>query len=159
MQLWRILFLLFVAFLGDATPSAAAEMAENDADVEGQVAQGIALRRSGNDEAALAVFLDLEKRDPDSVRVLLHISTAALAAGRWLLAYDYLQKASLHKDDPYYQRHRVSIENVERTIAERVGQFRARGTPAGAVVRLSGEVIGALPMDSVKAIEVVTPAA
>jgi hypothetical protein len=69
------------------------------------------------------------------------------------MAYEYLQKASTHRDDPYYERHKAAIENVERTIAQRVGQFRASGSPFGAEVRLSGEVVGTLPMLGVRPIE------
>lgn len=138
--------------LAEPTP----EWVEGEAGVDDAFNRGIALRRSGNDEAALAVFLDLEKRDPDSVRLLLHISTAALAAGKWLMAYDYLQKAGAHKDDPYYQRHLAAIDNVSRTIGERVGQFRARGAPVGAEVRLNGDLIGTLPMAAGKPLEIGT---
>jgi hypothetical protein len=146
----RILLAVIVAI----SVSGRARAADDEPAVEERIKQGIALRRSGNDEAALSVFLDLEKRAPDSVRVLLHITTAAQATGKWVMAYDYLQKAASHKGDGYYQRYKVAIDNVERTISQRVGQFRARGAPAGAEVRLSGEIVGTLPMGGAKAVEV-----
>jgi hypothetical protein len=151
------MLLVVASLLGvSATAVAADDTNQADAAIEEQLKHGIALRRAGSDDAALAVFLDLEKRAPDSVRLLLHISTAAQAAGKWMMAYEYLQKAATHKDDPYYQRHRASIENVEKSVAQRVGQFRARGSPSGAEVRLNGEAVGTLPMTSIKAIEVGT---
>jgi hypothetical protein len=147
--------LVAVVALGATTqPAAAADPVASDVGIDDQINEGIALRRAGKDEAALGVFLDLEKRAPDSVRLLLHITTAALATGKWTLANDYMQKASARKDDAYYQRHRAAIENVERVIAQHVGQFRANGSPPGAEVRLSGAVIGTLPMGNAKAIEV-----
>jgi PEGA domain len=154
MPILRILLVFILAVGATERAYAAAETSPSDSGIEDAIAQGIALRRAGNDEVALTVFLDLEKRAPDSVRVLLHITTAALATGKWILAYEYLQKAASHKDDPYYQRHKPAIENIERAIGQRVGQFRARGMPAGAEVRLSGEVVGTLPMTNPRAIEV-----
>ena len=150
----RMLFVVAVAIGIADQAAAAAEPVPAETAIEDQITQGIALRRAGKDDAALSLFLDLEKRAPESVRLLLHITTAALAAGKWTIANDYMQKASAHKDDPYYQRHKAAIENVERAIAQRVGQFRAHGSPQGAEVRLSGEVIGTLPMANAKAIEV-----
>ncbi|HEY4012456.1 MAG TPA: PEGA domain-containing protein [Polyangiaceae bacterium] len=140
--------------MGPRSAAAAEPGAATDDSVEDQINQGIALRRAGKDEAALGVFLDVEKRSPDSVRVMLHIATAALAAGKWTMASDYMQKAQLHKDDAYFQKHKSAIDNVQRVINQHVGLFRANGAPAGAEVRLSGELIGTLPMGNAKAVEV-----
>ncbi|HEY8945478.1 MAG TPA: PEGA domain-containing protein [Polyangiaceae bacterium] len=136
-------------FLLVSLSTAFAAAQEGDAEetaIEPGIQQGISLRRSGKDDAALAVFLDLEKRAPSSVRVLLHVTAAAQATGRWIMAYDYLQKAARFKNDPYYVRHRSAIKQVEDSVAQHVGQFRAFGSPEGAEVRLNGEVIGTLPM-------------
>jgi hypothetical protein len=153
MAIVRLLLVVLVV-LCVAPRAHADESVPGEAGIEDVLRQGIALRRAGNDDAALALFLDLEKRAPDSVRVMLHIATAAQAAGKWTMAYDYMQKAASHRDDAYYQRHRAAIENVDKTISQRVGQFRARGAPVGAEVRLNGEVIGTLPMTNVKTVEV-----
>lgn len=125
-----------------------------DAQLDAPIQQGIALRRAGNDEGALALFLDLERRNPDSIRVLLHVTAAAQATGRWVMAYNYLRKASSHKDDPYYLRYRSAIKSIEDAIAQHVGQFRVVGTPIGAEVRINGEVVGNLPMAAPNPIEV-----
>jgi hypothetical protein len=118
------------------------------------IQQGIALRRAGKDEAALSVFLEAERQSPNSVRVLLHVTTAAQATGRWLMAHQYLQKAAAFRSDPYYQRYRASIKTIEDTVAQHVGQFRVLGSPAGAEVLLNGEPVGTLPMSSAKVVEV-----
>src|SRR5882724_4007182 len=72
---WRArwqLALLALLTLSLAVPAAAASDANgDDPQVEAAIQEGIALRRAGNDEAALSLFLDLEHNNPDSIRVLL----------------------------------------------------------------------------------------
>ena len=126
----------------------------DDPQLEAPIQQGIALRRAGNDEAALALFIDLEHGYPDSVRVLLHVTAAAQATGRWIMAYTYLQKAFAHKNEPYFIRYRTAIKSIDDATAQHVGQFRAVGDPVGAEVRLNGELVGTLPMADPKPVEV-----
>jgi hypothetical protein len=153
--------LALVALLGAllglsfSVPAAAGSDANgDDPQLEAPIQEGIALRRAGNDEAALTLFLGLERSNPDSIRVLLHITAAAQATGRWMMAYSYLRKASTHKNEPYFVRFRSAIKSIEDATTQHVGQFRALGTPAGAEVRLNGDLIGTLPMTDAKPIEV-----
>lgn len=139
-------------FLG-ATAVAPSASAAEDAVVEALIQRGIQLRKSNQDEQALAVFLEAEKQDPSSVRVLLHVVTAAQAAGKWLLADSYMRKVSTMQADPYYQRHADAIEVVRRSIAARVGMFQVQGGPDGASVRLDGQLVGTLPMTTPASIE------
>ena len=121
--------------------------------VEALIQEGIRLRRAGEDARALSVFRQAERLQPASVRVLLHLSTAAQAAGSWVEADTYIRRVSEYRDDPYYQRYREEIALVEQTIASRVGRFQAVGSPPGAEVRLDGRVIGRLPMAEAHRIE------
>jgi hypothetical protein len=114
--------------------------------VEDLIQRGIALRRSGDDAAALETFHQAEKKSPGSVRIMLHIATAAQAAGRWLEASTYLREVARHQDDPYYRQYKDEIAQIQKLVASRVGNFLAVGAPAGAEVRLNGNVIGTLPM-------------
>lgn len=127
--------------------------AQESAEVEATLKRGIQLRREGQDEAALAVFQQAEQLAPTSVRVLLHVATAAQAASKWLLADEYLRKADEHSSDPYYIKYRGEIEEVKAITAQRVGHFRAVGEPSGAEVILDGQVVGTLPMEKSKTLE------
>jgi hypothetical protein len=125
-----------------------------DPATEDLIQRGIALRRAAKDDAALAVFLEAEKRAPNSVRILLHATTAAQGCGKWVVAHSYLRRASLYRTDPYYQRYRNAIRTVEDTVEQHVGQFRTLGAPAGAEVLLNGQRVGVLPMDEAVVVEV-----
>jgi hypothetical protein len=136
------------AVLGAVTPAAA-----EDAVVEALIQRGIQLRRDSSDDEALAVFLEAEKQDPTSVRVLLHVVTAAQAAGKWLVADTYMKKVSALNEDAYYRRHADAIDVVRRAVTARVGTFQAQGSPDGASVRLDGQQVGTLPMTEPASIE------
>jgi hypothetical protein len=127
--------------------------AQESAEVEAILKRGIQLRRDGQDEAALAVFQEAEAQAPNSVRVLLHVATAAQAASKWLLADEYLKRADSHNTDQYYQKYRAEIDEVRATTAQRVGHFRVVGEPSGAEVTLNGQVVGTLPMENPKTLE------
>jgi len=105
-SLFCILLLLSVAGSAAAADRNGDDDAQLDSATLDLIHEGVALRRAGKDEAALNVFLEAEKHAPNSVRVLLHVTAAGQATGKWLLAFQYLQKASTHSDDPYYQRYR-----------------------------------------------------
>jgi len=142
-----------VPALGTSLIASTAQAADESPETEALLRRGIQLRREGADEAALAVFLEAEAQSPNSVRVLLHVATAAQAASKWLMADEYLRKATQHDNDSYYQRYRAEIEEVRAATSQRVGQFRAVGSPEGAEVVLNGRVIGTLPMETPKSVE------
>lgn len=144
---------VFASLTFSATAARADEDARLDAGTQDLVQRGIALRRSGKDEAALDLFLEAEKRSPNSVRVLLHVTTAAQATGKWLLAYEYLNKAGLYREQPYYQRYRSSIHTIEEAIALHIGRLRVLGSPRGAEVLVNGEPLGTLPLSEPKVLE------
>ncbi len=122
--------------------------AQDSPEVEAMIERGIELRRQGADEQALAVFLQAEAKEPRSVRIMLHVATAAQAASKWVMAAAYLKKVSRYSNDPYYRRYRDAIAQVERAIAQRVGSFQALGEPEGATVTMDGREIGKLPMST-----------
>jgi hypothetical protein len=127
-----------------AAPSTS--LAQDASSLEGLIQEGIRLRREGDDEKALDVFRQAERLQPTSVRVLLHLATAAQAAGHWVEADTYIRRVFDYREDPYYRRYQSDIAMVEQLIASRVGRFQVVGAPTGAEVRLNGRVVGNVPM-------------
>jgi hypothetical protein len=123
-----------------------ASLAQETSSLEALIQEGIRLRRDGDDEKALEVFRQAERLQPSSVRVLLHLATAAQAAGHWVEADTYIRRVFEYRDDPYYRRYQSDIAIVEQIIASRVGRFQVVGSPKGAEVRLNGRVVGHVPM-------------
>ena len=127
--------------------------AQETSSLEALIQEGIRLRRDGEDEKALDVFRQAERLQPSSVRVLLHLATAAQAAGHWVEADTYIRRVFEYRDDPYYRRYQSDIAMVEQLISARVGRFQVVGSPPGAEVRLNGRSIGRLPMDEPQRLE------
>jgi hypothetical protein len=131
-------------------PQVAAAQGEK---LEELIQESIRLRREGEDEQALNVLRQAEQLDPSSVRVLLHMATAAQAAGHWLEADEFIRRVFEHRDDPYFRRYEGDIESLHRNIESRIGRFQVVGAPAGAEVRLNGHSIGTLPMSGPHRVE------
>jgi PEGA domain len=131
----------------------APSIAQETSSLEALIQEGIRLRRDGDDEKALEVFRQAERLQPSSVRVLLHLATAAQAAGHWVEADTYIRRVFEYRDDPYYRRYQSDIAMVEQIIAARVGRFQVVGSPKGAEVRLNGRVVGHVPMDEPERLE------
>lgn len=135
--------LVSCCLLAGAPRGAAAQEASS---LEALIQEGIRLRREGEDEKALDVFRQAERLQPSSVRVLLHLATAAQAAGHWVEADTYIRRVFEYRDDPYYRRYQSDIAMVEQLISARVGRFQVVGSPEGAEVRLNGRLVGHVPM-------------
>lgn len=136
------LALVTTALLGSPTDA----VAQDDTTAEDLVQESIRLRREGKDEMALEVLRHAERMQPGSVRILLHMSTAAQAAGHWLEADEYIRRVYERAEDPYFRRYESDIATVRQQIEARIGRLQVLGTPAGAEVRLNGHAVGTLPM-------------
>jgi tetratricopeptide (TPR) repeat protein len=117
------------------------------------VAQGIALRRSGQDAQALAVFQRAEALEPDSARIQVHLAAAHQALGEWEAADRYLTRALAQSNDAYVQRHQSMLASARRRIDAHIGSLEVSGGPAGTQVWLNGRLVGKLPMSETVRIE------
>ena len=87
--------------------------AQESAEVEAILKRGIQLRREGQDEAALAVFKEAETLAPNSVRVLLHVATAAQAASKAVPSRKVIKVVRM-------------VASSARIIPQRAGRVRGR---------------------------------
>jgi tetratricopeptide (TPR) repeat protein len=117
------------------------------------VAQGIALRRSGQDAQALAVFQRAEVLEPGSARIQVHLAATHQALGEWEAADRYLTRALAQMNDAYVQRHQSMLASARRRIDAHIGSIEVSGGPPGTQVWLNGRLVGKLPMSDTVRIE------
>jgi hypothetical protein len=117
------------------------------------VAQGIALRRSGQDAQALAVFQRAEALEPGSARIQIHLAATHQALGEWEAADRFLTLALAQSNDPYVQRHQSMLASARRRIDAHIGSLEVSGGPPGTQVWLNGRLVGKLPMSETVRIE------
>lgn len=114
------------------------------ADVNAMVHQGVELRRAHRDLEALEVFQQAwaVSRAP---RVLAQIGFAELALGRWVDAEVHLVEALGAGQDPWIAEHRGLVVEALGDVGRHVGSLDVRANVPGAVVRVEGREVGALP--------------
>jgi hypothetical protein len=145
-----------VAALANGAPGVAhaAEADEStSSDASALIDRGIALRRAGDDEGALPLFVQAEKLEPDSTRVLVHLAATYQALGQWEQADRYLTRALRDPSDPYVQKHQATLAAARRTVDGHIARLRLAGGPAGTQIRLNGKLIGTLPMSETMRVE------
>ena len=115
---------------GEHGVALAAEGEESASSEAGElIDRGIALRRSGDDEGALPLFVQAEKLEPDSTRVLVHLAATYQALGQWEQADRYLARALRDPTDPYVQKHQGTLAAARRTVDGHIARLRLSGGP------------------------------
>jgi tetratricopeptide (TPR) repeat protein len=137
---------------GQDEPDTGTESGSGDS-ADDLVAQGIALRRSGQDAQALAVFQRAEVLEPGSARIQVHLAASHQALGEWEAADRYLTRALAQMNDPYVQRHQSMLASARRRIDAHIGSIEVSGGPPGTQVWLNGRLVGKLPMSETVRIE------
>jgi hypothetical protein len=139
--------LLIGLSLAGPIPAAEPTNAQREQDsADALIEQGIALRRSNDDEQALDLFRRAEQLAPDSMRVKVHLAAAYQALGQWEEADHYLSAALANPADPYVQRYRSTLATARQVIDRHMGTLQLSGGPPGTEVRLNGRTITTLPM-------------
>lgn len=111
------------------------------------VRAGNELRRSGNDDAALAEFRRAwEACHTPRARAQMALAEAAL--GRWIEADQHFGETLASGGDPWIERNRRSLEAVRAQVAEHIGYLELRGGVQGAEVLLDGRPAGTMPLSA-----------
>lgn len=135
-----------VSFLAAVAGASAPSAATTDEQVEASIKKGVALRRAGNDEAALPEFkkaYDLSH----SARAAGQVGLCEQALGLWAEAHDHLVEALQSPDDAWVKKNRAVLEEQVAAANGHVGRVEINGEPAGAQVYVNGRPVGRLPLD------------
>jgi hypothetical protein len=136
------LLTLVVLWLGAARALAASPQAEADALIK----KGIELRKSGDDQSALHLFVKAYKLAP-TPRAAVQLGLVEQALGRWTDAEEHLGEGLRSPRDPWIAKNRRAIDESLLTVKGQIGSVEVTGEPAGAEVVINGRNVGALPLD------------
>ena len=127
---------------------AAPAMAQDAATVQGQalIDEGVALRRSGDDEGALARFRAAYELT-HSARARAQIALVEQALGRWIDAEGHLLEA-LGSQEAWIEERRPTLLAQLEVIRSHLGRVRIVGGVPRAAVTVDGEPVGSLPIGS-----------
>jgi len=112
---------------------------------EGLIREGLALRRNGDDEAALERFTRAA-RIRRSGRVLTQIALAEQALGRWVEAESHLIEALSLREEAWIAKNRPLLDSALADISSHLGTLEVVGNVPGAEVRVNGTARGRLPL-------------
>jgi tetratricopeptide (TPR) repeat protein len=108
--------------------------------------EGVALRRAGDDEAALARFQAANDLF-HSARAWAQIALVEQALGRWIDAEAHLREA-LASHEPWIEERRETLAAQLEVIRGHLGRLEVSGGVRGATITVNGTPAGALPLSS-----------
>ncbi len=114
-------------------------------DVEDLIRQGVELRRDGLDERALPLFQRAYSLAP-TPRTAAQLGLVEMALGYRLEAEQHLRQALAAPRDLWVLKRRRELEDALVSVRAAIGYLTVTGEPAGAEVRVNGNLIGRLPL-------------
>jgi hypothetical protein len=109
------------------------------------IAQGLALRKAGDDQGALPLF-QKGYEATHAPRAAAQLGLCEQALGRWLDAETHVTEALKAADDPWVKKNDETLYAALVVIKSHVGRLEIVGTPAGATVTVNGLEVGPLPL-------------
>ena len=119
--------------------------ADSTTEAEDHVKRGVALRRAGNDVAALREFQkawDITQ----TPRTSAQLGLCQQSLGQWAPAQARLLEALAAKEDPWITKNRMALEKALASAREHIGHLSVVGDPKGAEVLIGGRVVGTFPL-------------
>jgi hypothetical protein len=109
------------------------------------VTDGLAARRAGNDEQALALFTQAWDA-AHTPRARAQMGLAEQALGRFAEAEQHLEEALATADDAWIRQRRESLQQALESVSARLGSLDVRTAAPGATVRINDRPALALPL-------------
>lgn len=116
-----------------------------DESVEEHLRRGVALRRAGHDDDAVAEFVEAYHLAPGP-RTAAQLGLVRQATGAWLDADRLLRESLASPDDPWVSRNRAALQSMLAVTATHLGTLEVRANVPGAEVRLDGVAVATLPL-------------
>ena len=106
---------------------------------------GVAARRAGHDDEALALFTQAWERQP-TARARAQMGAAEQALGQFVEAEAHLAEALAGHADAWIDERRATLEAAHSAVEARLAQLEVRVEQPGARLRVDGLEVGALPL-------------
>lgn len=116
-----------------------------DEDPNQMLAEGVLLRKRGQNEEAAKLFQRAYQLT-NSPRAVAHLGTAEYDLQRWLEAEVHLTEALRARNDPWIDERRAAIKQTLDWTRAKLGWLQIVGRPAGAEVEIAGRTVGRLPL-------------
>jgi hypothetical protein len=139
----RFLFILVVACVGVGVSGGPARAA--NAKAEALVNQAVELRRSGDDQGALALLQQAYAMG-HAPRTAGQLGLCEQALGRWSDAENYITEALKAESDAWVKKNRRVLEDALVVVKSHIARIEIDGEPEGAELWVNGVLVGKLPL-------------
>lgn len=136
---------LALAVLALAAAPGPAVAASPRSEAEAMTKQGIELRKNGDDQSALPLFVKAHQLAP-TPKTAVQLGLVEQALGRWTDAEEHLSEGLRSSRDPWIVKNRKAIDESLLTVKGQIGSVEVSGEPAGAEVVINGRNVGRLPL-------------